>query len=393
MSRENNDPAIVFVVLNLRMGGQVTAIHALITLLKQKGVAATLLLPQGVASADKSDLDAYVNLPFWLRLKETWHLLRHLSHKIQRPNTVLHLVLPSPAFSWLAWIVDFPQERILIQYEGMVTRWDHAHRQAVWDDPWMLAPRMIINHHFWSLAGKRLATSHLAIGSHAAETLKSLGYEKVATAANLTLFSPEDHGPPLKLPVGFANETITLLGYIGHCFPVKGVDDLLAAFALAARQADHLRMLLALSGDGDQEKIRQTIQHLHIGDKVAILGLVPVQRLLERLDILILPYRSAISTTLFPSLLLEADSMGCPVITTTVPEWREIFLEKAPHLTLLPPRDVASLAKAFVKVTRRNSQNHGTFLTLPSQEERLEHLRSIYRQLSGMTGTGTIVGK
>ncbi|MBF0419415.1 MAG: glycosyltransferase [Magnetococcales bacterium] len=390
MTRENNDPAIVFVVLNLRMGGQVTAINALITLLKQKGVAATLLLPHSVASADKTALDAYVTLPFWVRLKETWHLLRNIRLKMQRPDTVLHLVLPSPAFSWLVWLVDFPQERILIQYEGAVTRWDQTHRQALWDDPGMLAPRMIINHYCWSLAGRWLTASHLAIGSHAATALKSLGYDKVSTAANLTLFAPEDHAPQLELPVDFDNETITLVGYIGHCFAVKGVDDLLAAFARAANQTSHLRLLLALSGDGNATRIRKAIQHFHIGDKVAILGLVPTQRLLERLDVLVLPYRAALTTTLFPSLLLEADSVGCPVITTAIPEWQDILTPPPPHVTVLPPRDIPALAQALMKVTRRNGQCYGSFLHLPPQEERLEHMRTIYRNLSGMVEMGMV---
>ncbi|MBF0424085.1 MAG: glycosyltransferase, partial [Magnetococcales bacterium] len=298
-----------------------------------------------------------------------------------------HLILPSPAFAWLATLVDFPQDRILLQYEGTATRWDQNHWRALLDDPILMAPRMILNHWLWSLAGRLTTASHLAIGSHAVANLRSLGYTKVFQATNVTNFSPKDQQKSFTWPDGFDDPHQCRIGYIGHCFPVKGIDDLLPAFAQACGQNPNLRLLLALSGDGHPQRVHRWLHRLRLHHKVALLGLIPVQQWLEQLDALVLPYRSAVTTTLFPSLMLEADRASCPLITTAVPEWEEILLTTAPHLTIVPPRNVSALAQAMAAVRQRHSHHPVSFLNLPSQETRLVHMQTIYRHLAGLEDT------
>ena len=58
---------------------------------------------------------------------------------------------------------------------------------------------------------------------------------------------------------------------------------------------------------------RRNMLPAQVKSRILITGTVPVGTVLGRLDALVLPYRMILSTTMVPSLLLEADLARCPV--------------------------------------------------------------------------------
>ncbi len=361
------------------MGGQVTAILALAARLRQRGVDAELMRPDGLASLEKSELEAYTRLSFPRRMREAWRLLRQVRARTGSESAIFHLVLPSPSFAWLAAFVDFPKQRILLQYEGMATRLDAEHLRAFRQDPLLLAPRLLLNHHIWSLFGRFLPVSHLGIGEGAKNGLQRLGFPRVFAAVNLDdleVGAEPNREPGDPLPPGRRH-----LGYIGHPFAVKGVPDLLAAFARAVRKNPALHLLLAISGEGQRQTCERHIERLGLSESVRLTGLVDVGSVLKRLDALVLPYRSAITTTLYPSLILEAAAMGCPLVTTDIPEWSDIFVRDDPRLHIVPPGDVTALAGTLAALPARGERPTGSYLRLPGHEQRVDRFLAIYGEI------------
>lgn len=376
-------PPIWFVVLNLRMGGQASGLNALQSLLTEEGVNCHFLLPDGAVSMDKTHLQTYMALPFVTRLKQVWRMLREARQRINNDDALLHILLPSPAFSWLTFCINFPKNRILIQYEGLTTRLDSEHIQAFWEDPWMMLPRMVLNNRIWSRLGRSMPTSHLGVGMASVNHLKSLGYQRVFEGSNVSHFTQEDQQESLNLPKDFNHPKQILLAYVGHTFPVKGVDDLLKAFSLAIQRQPHLRLIVALSADGNQKQVCHRLKQLNLAPhQVYVTGLVPVGTLLKRIDGLVLPYRSSLTTTLYPSLILEAHAAQCPLITTTIAAWRTIFDPNSSSLSLTPPRNTKQLAKVLTQWPSRHNREWHPILRLAPNHQRCHQIIETYKKMS-----------
>jgi glycosyltransferase involved in cell wall biosynthesis len=353
-----------FVVLNLRMGGQVASIQALIARLRARGVDADLARPRGLDATDKPALDAYGARPLHERLAGALALLR------EPVEDVLHLVLPSPSFAAVARLVRHP--RLVVQYEGPGLSLGRETLSAAAREPGFILPRLVLNHAAWARLGRRAGATHLATHPLIAAQLRALGFHDVRETPNLTAWLPEDDAP--LPPLGAAGDT--LVGYAGHAHAVKGVDDLVTAFGIVTKDRPRLRLVLALSTDGDRGRILDRVARAPWHDRVTVLGLVPIRALLARLDALVLPYRSMLSTTLYPSLLLEADAARCPAIVARLPELAPILREGA---VTVPPHEPAALAAALAAIGPRDDSRWRPLVGLPPEEQTLDHLVAIYR--------------
>lgn len=376
-----------FVVLNLRMGGQVSSVLSLCEELHSRGVDASLLLPPTVEAASKDQLTAFGAQPFSRRMSAMRRLLGGLGSLAGEPEQVLHIVLPSPAFLPLVRLVPFPLARTVVSYEGPCTGLDREHLHAFLDDPRLMLPRLVLNNRAWVRGGPVRHATHVATHPFIARQLRRAGARTVHEIPNVSTLSRDEASQGIT-PLPGREPGSIMCAYVGHTHPVKGIFDLLAAFAHAVPKRPELRLLLALSADGDAEKVAEQVERLGISDRVTRLGLVDVRHVLERVDALVLPYRSAITTTLYPSLLLEAAGAGCPLILSRLPALESAVAYDSPSVHPVRPRSVASLTQALLSLPPRLATRRDPFLLLPPVEERVEAMMRVYSRVAGRVSEG-----
>lgn len=151
------------------------------------------------------------------------------------------------------------------------------------------------------------------------------------------------------LPLSTAREE-TLLLAVGRLVEKKGYSDLLQAIALCRARLPGLRLLIC--GDGPlRPQIEADIEALGLESCVELLGAIDqshVQSLMQRCTALVLPSLVTHSgdRDALPTVLLEAQASGLPVITTNVSGIPEIVTHNVDGL-LVPQRDPISLAGAI----------------------------------------------
>ena len=169
----------------------------------------------------------------------------------------------------------------------------------------------------------------------------------IASGMNVEPFLNADrHRDRTRREFNFDADAI-VVGKIARLFHLKGHDDLLDGFALAARDAPRLRLLLV--GDGIlQSELRQRAERLGIADRIRWAGLVPPTRvpaMIGAMDLLChTSLREGLARAL-PQTLLA----GKPAISFDVDGAREVVIDGKTG-RLLPPRDVTSLADAITEL-------------------------------------------
>jgi glycosyltransferase involved in cell wall biosynthesis len=226
----------------------------------------------------------------------------------------------------------------------------------------------------WSRLGRGLPCGHLATTTSLAEWLRFRKFRRVSCIPNFASLPPEQG----EVELGDGR----WVAYIGHSHPVKGIDDLLDAFDVAAAVRSDLRLLIALSSDGDASRVEARLSRSPVRDRIRRVGLVPVASVLRQVDALVLPFRNATTTTMYPSLLLEADLARCPVLVSLLPELLPILRFDSPDLMTFPPRRVDALARALAGVRPRAARAEAV-LRLPPEEARLDALLAAYDERNG----------
>jgi phosphatidyl-myo-inositol alpha-mannosyltransferase len=216
----------------------------------------------------------------------------------------------------------------------------------------------------WAADGPIVATLHAAMprsrALHAAQPILASALEKisgriaVAEAARSTLV---EHlgGDAVLIPnglhvnryqkaeplPGFPGNGGTL-GFLGRMDePRKGLDILLAAFALMAPERPELRLLIA--GRGDGEVLDQVPAGLR--DRVVLLGQVSDDgrvRMLHSVDVFCAPNTGGES---FGYVLVEAMASGAPIVASDLEAFRQV-LRGGEAGELFPTGDPAALAEA-----------------------------------------------
>jgi glycosyltransferase involved in cell wall biosynthesis len=138
--------------------------------------------------------------------------------------------------------------------------------------------------------------------------------------------------------------------FLGNLLPRKGLVDLLHALALMhsriAQPAWAWRLIVA--GGGDSRALRELARELGLADQVRFVGWLnrdASSLLLGAADALVLPsYQEGL-----PLVLLEAASLGVPIIATPVGAVPELFNDGVDAL-LVAPGDRAALANALARL-------------------------------------------
>jgi phosphatidylinositol alpha-mannosyltransferase len=197
----------------------------------------------------------------------------------------------------------------------------------------------------WVADGPIVATMHAAMprsrALHAAQPILASALEKisgriaVAEAARATLV---EHlgGDAVLIPNGLHVAryekaeplpgfpgTGGTLGFLGRMDePRKGLDILLAAFALLAPERPGLRLLIA--GRGDPDEVREQVP-VHFRDRVVLLGQVSDAdrvRMLHSVDVFCAPNTGGES---FGYVLVEAMAAGAPIVASDLDAFRQVL--------------------------------------------------------------------
>ena len=258
-----------------------------------------------------------------------------------RNSDVLHLALPTPAFSWLADVVHLSSGApVLVSFEGHLAQGGQL--LGALRRPGSLKgylPLWLVNNGLFGRMSARLCERYVVSSEYQHAELLELGVpaERISVLTNVVedgKLSTCDQGPARRA-MGLREDRPTV-GYIGHFNDVKGVDLLATAFRSLVRDGHNVDLALAWSGQGDPRPVQRTLHDVR--SHVTWLGKVHVGTFLCAIDVLSLPYRSTAGQGAFPSLVLEALHAGRPLVTSDLPLLQEIAENERVALLCPPER-------------------------------------------------------
>jgi glycosyltransferase involved in cell wall biosynthesis len=279
---------------------------------------------------------------------------------------LIHLNLPTPAFSWLADLLLLRlggSPPLVVGYEAHLADVRELLRGGyVWRDPRFYLPLIAINNGLWGRVSAYRCRRYVVASRWQRAELRALGADEARVTSLPNLVDRRKLDPMPKeaarqaiireaMPNGprAATERVSggpLVGWVGHFHHVKGIDVLLDAFGQLGRDRPDTRLALAWSGIGNPRPIEARIEALGLGGRVLKLGRVEMGPFMSALDVLALPYRLTIDQEAFPNLVLEAMTVGVPLVTSDLPLLREL-LEDSRTALLARPDDPESLAAAL----------------------------------------------
>jgi glycosyltransferase involved in cell wall biosynthesis len=135
------------------------------------------------------------------------------------------------------------------------------------------------------------------------------------------------------------------LVFVGELRALKGVDVLIRAIALLAREG--LSVSATIAGDGpDRAAFEALVAKQNAGDRLRFIGATPARNAFALGRFLVVPSRAES----LPYVVLEAAAAGVPLIASNVGGIPEILGPDA--VDLVPPGDPAALARAIAQSLR-----------------------------------------
>lgn len=161
---------------------------------------------------------------------------------------------------------------------------------------------------------------------HQQDQLQALGIKQVNKINNGVFTADISPRPRVYQPGIDKKDRPLRLVYIGHAKPSKGVDVLLEITArLKQRNRVPFVLSLCLSGFGHHQPLQDQITRLSLSDVVDYKYDIDVHTEMTQSDLLILPLRTCIGTSMQPNLIVEALSLGLPVAIPSFTELDEII--------------------------------------------------------------------
>lgn len=272
---------------------------------------------------------------------------------ISKKTDILQLYLPNPAFAFLGDIIAFKNKvPIIVVYESSLLDCKQI-MPYIKNSFFFYFSRIIFNNRLIAKLSKFTCRKYVISSQYQKEQLIHLGYlkEKLEVIPNsidtkkYNRFNKQE----VRKKFGFSKDLI-IITYLGHLTHNKGVDLLIKSFPVVLRKIPNVRLVLAWSElASGEKKIKKLIKEEILEDKVIILGEVDVPDFFSATDILVLPYRVTFATQLFPSTLLEAMSVGVPLVTTNIEPLSELFKDKKAAL-LVSPADSIKIAEAIINL-------------------------------------------
>jgi glycosyltransferase involved in cell wall biosynthesis len=267
---------------------------------------------------------------------------------------ILHIYLPTPAFSIIADIVKFGiKTPLIVFYESsIVDRPLSLFRYFFKDFPFYVT-RMLINNRFVARLSLFKADKYVVSTKYQKQQLLSLGIESkkislcfnISKSFNYKNIDRESARKALNL------QNRLYVCYIGNFLHLKGLESLIKSFTDVVKEIPDSTLILAYSGIGSKKRIDYLLQRDGLEKKTIILGKVDVGLLLSASDVFVLPYLHGFGTNLIPNLVLEALSVNIPLISSLVPPIKEVIMNRKEGI-LVDPNDHKSLASEIIRLLK-----------------------------------------
>lgn len=180
-----------------------------------------------------------------------------------------------------------------------------------------------------------------------------------------------------------AKDGDVVVGSVGRLVEQKDYPTQLRAFAIAARSAPKLRMVLA--GDGPlRGEIEALARELQISDRLCLLGhWTRVPALLKAIDVFVLaskfePYGVA---------LLEAKCAATAIVATAVNEVPKILTDGTTGL-IVPPQDAEAMGAAFLRLVRDPSLRHALAASALAEAEQKHSIAAVSNAYQSLYDNG-----
>lgn len=173
-----------------------------------------------------------------------------------------------------------------------------------------------------------------------------------------------------------------ILFYYGAMWENKGIDLLISSLPEIIKKQNKLILLCAPRYKHFEKQV-QLVDKLNLKLRVTFLtGNLPIEDYVALADLVVLPYPNLIGTEGNPSCLLEAMACKTPVVTTDLPELREIA---GGLVWMAKPGDARSLAETINYALAHPSAEMVEKAYLKAQEFRVEKITEefleVYRGL------------
>ena len=156
---------------------------------------------------------------------------------------------------------------------------------------------------------------------------------------------------PIKTP---KNKKLNL-AYFGHNTPLKGFTDVVKAFKILNNKDLNLNLHLTQYSEKTENYAKKH------NKRIKVLG--PSKDIVKdynKADIIILPFRSDVSSIGIPLTLIETMSCGKPIITTNLPHIKEIAGNTVIYVDTYSPKQIAlavNKLKSNLKLQKRLGKN------------------------------------
>ena len=326
--------------------------------------------------------------PPWKRILN----YRRLGSQLEAADPdVVHLMLPTPNFTWigelLAKRIDPP---VVVQYNSSVIESTEFLYPSVRPShlPW-LAEKLLVNHSLLTRSMAAIARPrrirHCIVSSRFQKRqLRALGFDvPISVVPNHSrLEASTDGRTDANGSFEDADDRVTL-GYLGHVSPAKGLCDLLDAVGRLDADA---ALAVAWSGGGPDPR---SLVPAHVTN-VTQYGIVDKGAFFDQLDAIVLPYRFAFGTQIFPNTLLEAIHFETPIITSRLPYIDELLTDGRESLLFTPGdrTELAAVLERFVSQPGLRHRLSSAEFGLPADEDAVRRtLSKIYRTVGATTET------
>ncbi len=294
---------------------------------------------------------------FWAFSGELFSLLLKIL-RLRRNPGLFFIMLPTLSFSIFADIIKCcTRKPVIVYFESQLAKISRRH---LWDDLThefsFYFFRLCFGNRLWARLSSFVADRYIVSSRYQARELYSVGARPAKVAVIRNIMNQMEHtGTATGLrATHHIPADVPMVGYLGHYFHVKGVDLLIRAFRCVKNEIPDARLAIAWSGLGNKSPIERLITTLKLEDAIVPVGRVQPPEFFKACDVLVLPYRYTFGTQLLPNTLVEALSVGIPVVTSDLPPLTEIVTTKTG--VLCRARDIEALTRAMTTLLQARAQ-------------------------------------
>lgn len=166
----------------------------------------------------------------------------------------------------------------------------------------------------------------------------------IQNGVDISKFDPEGKFHDIRREFAISENDI-IIGFIGRLVPAKGLEYLIDAFLILEKEQKNIKLFI--TGEGSLlDCLKERLRKHSINERVIFTGKrLDIPDILSAIDIFVIP---SLAEGL-PNSLLEAMSMGKPIIATSIGGIPEVIKNEINGL-LVPPRNIESLVEAIKKL-------------------------------------------